>query len=116
MDNKLRRIDELDKSMEEPGFWDDAEKSTRLLKEAKNLKDIVEGYRALETAHEEIGLMIEMGYEENDPTVIPEIQEMLDDFTTKLEKMRIGTLLTGEYDNCNAILRLNAGAGGFYYC
>ncbi|MDO5550932.1 MAG: peptide chain release factor 2 [Lachnospiraceae bacterium] len=116
LDNKLRRIDELDKSMEEPGFWDDAEKSTRLLKEAKNLKDIVEGYRALETAHEEIGLMIEMGYEENDPTVIPEIQEMLDDFTTKLEKMRIGTLLTGEYDNCNAILRLNAGAGGTESC
>lgn len=102
--------------MEEPGFWDDAEKSTKLMKEAKNLKDTVEGFQKLETAYEEIGLMIEMGYEENDPELIPEIQEMLDDFTEKLEKMRIGTLLTGEYDRCNAILRLNAGAGGTESC
>ncbi|MDO5416278.1 MAG: peptide chain release factor 2 [Lachnospiraceae bacterium] len=116
LDNKVKRIEELDKSMEEPGFWDDAEKSTRLVKEAKNLKDTVEGFQKLETAYEEIGLMIEMGYEENDPAVIPEIQEMLDEFTTKLEALRISTLLTGDYDNCNAILRLNAGAGGTESC
>lgn len=111
MDNKLRRIDELDKSMEEPNFWEDTEKSTQLVKEAKNLKDVVENFQKLENDYEEIGLMIEMGYEENDPSLIPEIQEMLDEFTKKLEKLRITTLLTGEYDHCNAILRLNAGAG-----
>ncbi|MCI8949554.1 MAG: peptide chain release factor 2 [Lachnospiraceae bacterium] len=116
LDHKLRRIDELDKSMEEPGFWDDADKSTKLMKEAKHLKDTVEGFQKLETAYEEIGLMIEMGYEENDADLIPEIQEMLDNFAEKLEKMRIGTLLNGEYDNCNAILRLNAGAGGTESC
>ncbi|MCI8294650.1 MAG: peptide chain release factor 2 [Lachnospiraceae bacterium] len=116
LDNKLRRIDELDKSMEEPGFWDDAERSTRLVKEAKNLKDTVEGFQKLETAYEEIGLMIELGYEENDPAIIPEIQEMVEDFTEKLDKLRLSTLLTGEYDHCNAILRLNAGAGGTESC
>ena len=102
--------------MEEPGFWNDTERSTRLMKEAKNLKDTVEGFKELETAYEDIGLMIEMGYEENDASLIPEIGEMLDDFTEKLEKMRISTLLNGEYDNCNAILRLNAGAGGTESC
>lgn len=102
--------------MEEPGFWDDADKSTKLMKEAKHLKDTVEEFQKLETAYEEIGLMIEMGYEENDADLIPEIQEMLDNFAEKLEKMRIGTLLNGEYDNCNAILRLNAGAGGTESC
>ena len=102
--------------MEEPGFWDDADKSTKLMKEAKHLKDTVEGFQKLETEYEEIGLMIEMGYEENDADLIPEIREMLDDFTEKLEKMRISTLLNGEYDNCNAILRLNAGAGGTESC
>lgn len=116
MDNKLRRIDELDKSMEEPNFWEDTEKSKLLLKEAKNLKDTVESFQKLENDYEEIGLMIEMGYEENDESVIPEIQEMLDAFTEKLEKLRITTLLTGEYDRCNAILRLNAGAGGTESC
>ena len=102
--------------MEEPGFWDDADKSTKLMKEAKHLKDTVEDFQKLETEYEEIGLMIEMGYEENDADLIPEIREMLDDFTEKLEKMRISTLLNGEYDNCNAILRLNAGAGGTESC
>lgn len=102
--------------MEEPDFWNDAERSTKLMKEAKNLKDTVEDFQKLETAYEEIGLMIEMGYEENDPELIPEIQGMLEEFTQKLDQMRISTLLTGEYDNCNAILRLNAGAGGTESC
>ncbi|HJA71911.1 MAG TPA: peptide chain release factor 2 [Candidatus Lachnoclostridium stercoravium] len=116
LDNKLKRIDELDKSMEEPDFWNDAERSTRIVKEAKNLKDTVEGYHKLEEAYEEIELMIEMGNEENDPSVIPEVEQMLKEFTEKLESMRISTLLSGEYDNCNAILRLNAGAGGTESC
>ena len=102
--------------MEEPGFWNDTERSTRLMKEAKNLKDTVEGFKELETSYEEIGLMIEMGYEENDASLIPEIGEMLSDFTQKLDKLRLSTLLTGEYDHCNAILRLNAGAGGTESC
>ncbi len=86
------------------------------MKEAKNLKDTVEGFKELETAYEEIGLMIEMGYEENDASLIPEIGEMLSDFTGKLDRLRLSTLLTGEYDRCNAILRLNAGAGGTESC
>ena len=102
--------------MEEPSFWEDAERSTKIVKEAKNLKDTVEGYQHLERLYEEIELMIEMGYEENDPEVIPEIQTMMDEFSSNLEKMRLSTLLTGEYDNCNAILRLNAGAGGTESC
>ena len=53
-----------------------------------------------------------MGYEENDPAMIPEIQEMLDEFVKELEELRTKTLLSGEYDGCNAILKLNAGAGG----
>ena len=90
--------------MEEPGFWDDAEKSARLVKEAKNLKDTVEEFKKLETAYEEIGLLIEMGNEENDASVVPEVKQMLEDFSSKLEELRLATLLTGEYDNCNACL------------
>ncbi len=102
--------------MEEPGFWDDPDRSTKLMKEAKNLKDTVEGFRSLERQYEDIEVLIEMGYEENDPEVIPEIQSMLDEFQEKLEELRIGTLLSGPYDNNNAILRLNAGAGGTESC
>ena len=102
--------------MEEPGFWDDADRATKLVQEAKNLKDTVELYRGLEQQYEDIQVMIEMGYEEEDPSLIPEIQEMLDEFTRNLEKLRMETLLSGEYDKYNAILRLNAGAGGTESC
>ena len=102
--------------MEEPDFWNDPERSTKLMKEAKNLKDTVEGFRKLESDYEEIGLLIEMGNEENDASVIPEIEEMLKTFEEKLESLRISTLLSGQYDSANAILRLNAGAGGTESC
>ena len=102
--------------MEEPGFWDNAERSAKLVQEAKNLKDTVDLYHGLERQFEDIQVMIEMGYEENDESLIPEIDEMLKEFESSLEKLRLETLLSGEYDKYNAILRLNAGAGGTESC
>lgn len=102
--------------MEEPGFWDDPEQSTRMVRESKNLKDEVDTYRALEQQYEDIRVMIQMGYEENDSSLIPEIEEMLEQFKETLENMRMKLLLSGEYDSNNAILRLNAGAGGTESC
>lgn len=102
--------------MEEPGFWDDADKSTGYMKELKNLKDTVDEYYKLSQAYEDVETLIEMGYEENDESLIPEIQEMLDEFTEAFDNLRIKTLLSGEYDNNNAILTLHAGAGGTEAC
>ena len=102
--------------MEEPGFWEDPEKSTKIVQLAKNLKDTVQTYKDLEQQYEDIGVMIEMGNEENDPSLVPEVEEMLNQFKTQLEDMRINTLLSGEYDSDNAILKLNAGAGGTESC
>ena len=116
LDAKMKKIDELDRTMEEPSFWEDADRAAKMVKEAKALKDTVEGFHKLLTQHEEIGLMIEMGYEENDPELVPEIQEMLDEFVEEFEALRLRTLLTGEYDSNNAILKLSAGAGGTEAC
>ena len=102
--------------MEEPGFWAEPEQSTRMVRESKNLKDEVDTYRALEQQYEDIQVMIQMGYEENDSSLIPEIEEMLEQFKETLENMRMKLLLSGEYDSNNAILRLNAGAGGTESC
>ncbi|MBQ5660623.1 MAG: peptide chain release factor 2 [Lachnospiraceae bacterium] len=116
LDAKMKKIVELDRTMEEPSFWEDADKAAKMVKEAKGLKDTVEGFDKLQNQYEEIGLLIEMGYEENDPEIIPEIQEMLDEFVSELEALRLRTLLTGEYDSNNAILKLSAGAGGTEAC
>ena len=98
--------------MEEPGFWDNADKANNSMKELKNLKDTVEEYHRLETAWEDVETLLEMGYEENDASLIPEVQEAMVDFEKRFEHLRIKTLLSEEYDGDNAIVTLHAGAGG----
>ncbi len=114
--SKEKRIEELDMEMQSPGFWDNPEVSNKKVKEAKNLKDTVDMINGLGTQYSDILELIEMGYEDNDPAIIPDIQAELDDFKTKLENMRISTLLSDEYDGYNAIIKINAGAGGTESC
>ena len=102
--------------MEAPNFWDDPEKSQEAMKTLKSLKDDIETYQQLENQYEEIEMLIEMGYEENDPAVIPEIEETMASFQETLDNIRIKTLLSGEYDESNAIVTLHAGAGGTESC
>ena len=96
LDAKKERIAELSRYMEAPDFWDDPERSQKMTKELKSLEDTVKSYTTLSTQYDDISELIEMGYEENDPEVIPVIQESLDEFTTNLEALRLSTLLNGE--------------------
>jgi len=116
LENKAKRVEELEMEMEAPGFWDNPDSSNAKMKELKSLKDVAESYDVLATQFDDIETLIEMGYEEEDPELIPEIRSELDSFIDTLETMRIGTLLSGEFDKCNAILKLNAGAGGTESC
>ena len=109
-------MEELEKKIEEPGFWDNADVSQQIMKELKGLKDILEKADGLATGFEDIGLLIEMAYEEEDASLIPEIEEELQTFENVFEEMRIQTLLSGEYDKDNAIVTLHAGAGGTESC
>lgn len=114
--DKQQRINELNMYMEAPDFWNDVEKSQKISRELKELQDTLKGFSELETRYEEMQILIEMGYEEDDASVIPEIQELLDAFSEELEELRITTLLSGEYDACSATVKLNAGAGGTESC
>lgn len=102
--------------MQAPDFWDDPESSNRKMREAKGLKDIVETMDGLAGQYNDILELIELGYEDNDPAIIPDIEEELASFKETFENIRISTLLSGEYDRNNAILKLNAGAGGTESC
>ena len=114
--NKRLRIEEIEGIMEESNFWDSAEKSQAYMKELKNLKDTVEQYNQLNQQFEDIKTLLEMGYEEEDSALIPEIKEELDKFIEDFEELRLDTLLSEEYDKDNAILTLHAGAGGTESC
>lgn len=102
--------------MEAPDFWENTERAQNETKELKNLKDTIAVYEGLKTQYEDIETLIEMGYEENDPEIAAEARSEMNDFVQTYENIRIRTLLSGEYDNCNAILKLNAGAGGTESC
>lgn len=102
--------------MEAPGFWDDPDRSNKQMKELKNLKDVVEQCDKLSGQFDDILTLIEMGNEENDESMVAEIRGELEEFVSEFEELRIGTLLSEEYDKNNAILKLNAGAGGTESC
>ena len=114
--NKQQKIQELEREMEAPDFWNDPSVSQKKMQVLKSMKDDVATYSELERGYEDIETMIEMGYEENDASLIPEIQEMLDDFINTYEAIRMKTLLSGEYDGKKAIVSLHAGAGGTESC
>lgn len=116
MTGKQLRIEEIEGVMEEPGFWDSTEKSQAYMKELKNLKDTVAQYNDIKGRFDDIQTLLEIGYEENDPALIPEVEEELNAFITEFEELRLNTLLSGEYDKDNAILTLHAGAGGTESC
>ncbi len=102
--------------MEAPDFWNDPEISNLKMKELKNLKDTIETYRHLEVQFEDIQMLIQMCYEEEDVDVAAEIRADLELFKTEFDTIRISTLLSGEFDKNNAILKINAGAGGTESC
>lgn len=112
LDNKKKRIAELDRMMEEPDFWTNPEKANQYSTEDRRLKDEVKSYEELAQSYDDIGALIEMAEEEEDQDSVAEVKEMLDDFIERLDQMSTKLLLSGEYDSMNAILRLNAGAGG----
>ena len=116
LDAKKERIAELSRYMEAPDFWDNPEKSQESMKNLKSMKDDIAIYAKLKDEFDEIETLIEMAAEENDESLIPEIQDLLDDFRKTYDDIRIKTLLSGEYDKDNAILKLNAGAGGTESC
>ena len=110
---KREQIDEYERIMEEPGFWDDPKKSQKTVKDLKTMKDAVAKYHDLCTQAEDIEVLIEMGMEEDgDEEICREVGESLNKFKTELENMRTSLLLSGEYDRNNAIIALSAGTGG----
>ena len=107
-----KEIEELEGQSARDGFWNDVENSQRVQKRLKQLKSKVENYQKLCSGWDDLMTLCEMAIEEDDDSMLPELQSEYAAFEKKLEETRLGTLLTGEYDANNAILTFHAGAGG----
>lgn len=111
--DKLRsEAAELDKLMMAENFWADQTESSRVLKQSKRTKDKIEAYETLERRLEDAIIMCEMAIEENDESMVDEIIKEANEIEAEAEQMRIDTLLSGEYDDSNAIVSFHPGAGG----
>ena len=116
LEKKTFRVEEIEGIMEEEGFWNDADKAQNYMKELKNLKDTIQEYNDLKTEYQDLYDLIEMVNEENDESMVSEVQAEFEKFTNDFEEVRLATLLDGEFDKCNAIVTLHAGAGGTEAC
>lgn len=112
LDKIRNEIEELEQKCAEPGFWDDIEKSQKILQKIKSLKDKIETFEKLQSQLEDVETLNELGLEEEDESVIPEIEQGIKKLKDVLFKLKLQTLLSGPYDKNNAILTLHAGAGG----
>ncbi len=116
IENVKLKIQDLEAKTADPNFWNEAENSAKILKEIKQNKDKVENYTRLESLYEDIFTLIEMALEEEDDSLIAEVEKMSADFISSYEDMNTSTLLSGEHDSCDAIVSLHAGAGGTEAC
>ncbi len=106
------QVAELEMKAAEPGFWDDLDNSQQVLSRTKQIKNRIEEYDALTTKYDDAMTLIELAQEEEDASVLGEIEGLRNSFFAKLDEMKLSTLLTGDYDDKNAIMTFHAGAGG----
>ena len=106
------KLDELEMKTTEPNFWDDPEKSQAVLQQIGQYKNTIQGYQKLCTNRDDVLTMIELAEEENDESMVGEVNELAEKVKSDYEAMSLATLMTGEYDSSNAMLSFHAGAGG----
>ncbi len=111
-DKLTREIEELELKQAAPGFWDDIENSQAVVQKTGKLKNKVEQYDNIASAYDDLLILIDMADEEGDASMVDELTKSVDELESKLSSLRLGTLLTGEYDANNTLLTFHAGSGG----
>lgn len=112
IDGLTAEVAELETESAKPDFWDDMENSQKVMQKIGSLKSKIEDYNALKNEYDDALVMIELADEEDDESLIDDCTESVKQVEQKIETMTLSTLLSGEFDDNNAILTFHAGAGG----
>ena len=112
LDDARSEIAELEAESAKEGFWNDLDRSQKVQKRMKQLQQKCEKYEKLQSTWEDLMTICEMALEENDDSMLGELETDYAKFESELEAMRLSTLLSGEYDANNVILSIHPGAGG----
>ena len=105
-------LERLHAEIDAPGFWDDQEVSQKVMKRTRQLEAKAERYKKMESAWDDLYTICEMAIEEGDDSMLEELTTGYDELTKEMESARLETLLSGDYDDSNALISFHAGAGG----
>ena len=109
---KKQQVEELEEQTKANEFWSDMEKSAKVLQEIKLLKDKIDGIEKTKSLIEDTNVLIELGNEANDESVISEVKQNVKTISKDIDRMEIENLLSGKHDRDNAIITIHPGAGG----
>ena len=112
LEHLKEQLIEYQEDMASQGFWDEMERATRITAECHRVEAKLNNFKSLQSRAEDIEVMMELAEDEGDESMTEEIRSEFDSLLEELESLRMTTLLTGEWDACNCILSLHAGAGG----
>ena len=112
MEGLANELERLHAMQEAPGFWDNPENSQKIVMKTKNIEQKIENYNKMVSSWEDLITICEMAAEEDDDSMLPELKEGFAALTDGMERCRLETLLTGNYDSHNAMVSFQAGAGG----
>ena len=111
-DEAIDELSRLEQESAADGFWSNLENSQKVLQRIKQIKSKNDRYDKLAGGWSDLMTLCQMAIEEQDESLLPELEDEYRTFSGTLETARLDTLLSGEYDNCTAILSFHAGAGG----
>ena len=112
IDHLREQLVEYNEDMGSAGFWDDTERAQKVSAKASSVEARIKHYESLISRADDIEVLMELAEEAEDDSMVEEISSEFASLKADLETLRLQTLLTGEYDGCNCILSLHAGAGG----
>ena len=112
IDSVRENVARMEETTQDSEFWNDTEKSTKVLQQIKNGKDKIEAYDTLVSRLEDAIVLAEMGIEENDESCVSDVEAELEFVKKESERQRIEILLSGQYDRNNALVSFHPGAGG----
>ncbi|MDJ0987787.1 MAG: peptide chain release factor 2 [Desulfobacterales bacterium] len=112
LDTIETRLAELEQLIAKDGFWDNPEETKPFLKERTSLSNKVEKFKTLAEDLEENQILLDLAIDESDEEALAEVNDQIKGLDKRIAALSLGLMLDGEDDRKNAILSINAGAGG----
>ena len=112
LEQAAREVDELEMKSAQPGFWDDPEASQKVVSRMGALKEKIETFNRMYSQWEDLITLCELAIESNDESMLEELETGYAELEESMNRQKLQTLLTGEYDKNNALVSFHAGAGG----